>query len=125
MTDFTAQVQVPTLVGSAPTYNVATASDTFDAVPNARYEIHYKNGATTTGGALPFKITDPTTPIPAGSSAVAGFADVVTLPTGMLASTESTVVIDNSTRFRNAAGKITLTHQGTLTTVTFAIKRLP
>lgn len=123
MTDFTAQVQRPGLTGVAPTYNATTATDKFAAAPNSKYMLHYQNGATpqVTGG-LPNKITDPTTPIPAGSGAVGGFADANTIGTpGMLATTEAVVIIDNSSRFRDAQGFINLVHPGTLTTVKVAI----
>jgi hypothetical protein len=121
MTDF--NVQKPAYAGIAPTYNVCTATDRFAASPNARYMLHYKNGATaqSTGGS-PNKVTDPTTPIPSGSGAVAGFADVVTLASpGMLANTEYVTWIENSTRHRDANGWINLVHPGTLTTMTVAI----
>jgi len=114
-------VQQPGLTGVAPLYVAASAADFFTAAPNSRYEIHYKNGATTTGGALPFKVTDPTTPIPVGSSAVAGFADGIVAVTGMLATTELKAVIANSTRFMDSQNRINLVHGGTLTTVTVNI----
>lgn len=115
-------VQKPTLTGTAPTYVAVAATDFFTAAPNSRYELHYKNGATTTGGSLPFKVTDPTTPIPVGSSAVAGFADGVVALTGMLATTEMVAVIANSSRFMDANNRINLVHGGTLTTVTLNIR---
>lgn len=116
MTDFTAQIQRPGLTGVAPTYNVATATDKFAAAPNAKYMLHYKNGATPSGV---LKISDPTTPIPPGSTAAAGFADSqITAALG--ASAEAVTIIDNSTRFRDAQGFINLSH-ATPTTVTFAI----
>jgi len=121
MADQTANVQKPGLAGVAPTYVAANATDFFTAQPNSRYEIHYKNGVTSTGGALPFKITDPTTPVPAGSSAVAGFADAVVAATGMLGTTELKATIANSDRFRDSNGRINLVHGGTLTTVTMNI----
>lgn len=123
MTDFTANVQKPGLTGIAPTYNAVTAADKFTAAPNSRYMLHYKNGATAqaTGGS-PNKVTDPTTPVPSGSSASAGFADAVTQASpGMTATSEFVVWIDNSSRFRDATGFINLVHPGTLTTVTVAI----
>jgi len=119
----TFNAQKPALAGIAPTYNVCTATDKFAAVPGSKYMLHYKNGATAqaTGGANN-TVTDSTTPIPAGSGAVAGFANAITIPTpGMLSTTESVVLIDNSTRFMDAQGFINLNHPGTLTTVTVAI----
>ena len=124
MADLTAGIQRPTAAGVTPTYQVVNASDVFTALPNTRYMLHYKNGATTTGGALPFKVTDVTTPTPDAASPAAGFADAVTAATGLLANAEKVHIID-STRFRNSSGQITLTHQGTLTTVTVAIFQLP
>jgi len=121
MTDMTAAVQNPGVTGVAPTYTACTATDKFTAVPNARYVLHYKNGATTSGGSLPFKVTDPTTPIPVGSGLSAGFADAIVAATGMLATTELVSVIANSNRHRDANGAINMTHGGTLTTVSVAI----
>lgn len=120
MADQTANIQKPGLTGVAPTYAAANATDFFTAQPASRYELHYKNGATPTGAAT-FKVTDPTTPIPAGSSAVAGFADAVIQSAGMSATTELKAVIPNSDRFRDANGKINLVHGGTLTSVTLNI----
>ncbi len=125
MGDLTGNIQLPGVAGVSPNYAVVSAADSFTALPGTAYMLHYKTGATTTGGSLPFKIGDPTTPIPAGSTAVAGFADVVTAPTGLLANGERVVIIDNSNRFRDSTGKINLTHQGTLTTVTVAIFQIP
>lgn len=123
MTDFTNQVQKPGLGGAAPTYNVCTATDKFAALPNSKYLLHYKNGATAqASGAVGNTITDSTTPTPPGSAPAAGFADVVTLAgPGMLATTEYVSYIDNSNRFRDNLGFINLKHPGTLTTVTVAI----
>jgi len=121
MTDMSAAVQLPTLNGVAPTYTACTAADKFLAQPNARYVLHYKNGATTTGGSLPFKITDQATAAPAGSNPAAGFADAVVAATGMTATTELVAVIDRSNRFRDSTGFINLVHGGTLTTVSVAI----
>jgi hypothetical protein len=121
MADLTASVQAPTQTGVAPTYAACSASDTFTAVPNARYILHYKNGATATASGS-FTVTDPTTPIPTGSGAAAGFADQVTKAAGsMLANTELVSQIPNTNRFRDSTGKITLVHGGTLTTLTVAI----
>lgn len=124
MADLTAFIQKPNVAGVTPTYTAVSASDTFTALPGTNYMLHYKNGATTTGGALPFKVTDVTTPTPDGASPAAGFADAVTAATGMLATTEKVHII-RSDRFRSSAGVITLTHQGTLTTVVVAIFQLP
>jgi hypothetical protein len=121
MTDMSAFVQRPDVAGVAPVYTACTATDFFAASPNASYILHYKNGATaqTTG---PNKITDPSTPIPTGSSATAGFADASDgLSGGMAATSERTRIINNSTRFRDSNGRINLTHPGTLTTVTVQI----
>lgn len=121
MADLTANVQTPGLTGVAPTYVAVSASDFFAAVPNARYELHYKNGATATAtGAI--TVTDPTTPIPVGSASVAGFADGVVKASGsMLANTELKCIIPNSTRFMASNGRITLVHGGTLTTLSVNI----
>ena len=121
MADQTANVQKPTLVGVAPTYVAANATDFFTAAPNSRYELHYKNGATPTASG-DFHIIDQTTQIPAGSSAVAGFADAIVKAAGsMLATTELKAVIANSSRFMDSNGRIQLVHGGTLTTVTLNI----
>lgn len=120
MTDFSAQVQKPGQAGIAPTYNAVTAADFFVAARNARYMLHYKNGATPTGAGS-FKVADATTPIPPGSGAAAGFADVVVQNAGMGATTELVSWIDNSDRHRDANGRINLAHTGTLTTVQVAI----
>lgn len=121
MADLTAQIRQLSLVGAAPNYVAVSATDFFSAIPNARYILHYQNGATPTASGA-FSITDPTTPVPPGSGAVAGFADVITKASGsMLASTELLVGISNSDRFRDANGRINLVHGGTLTTVKVAI----
>lgn len=121
MADQTANVQKPGLTGVAPTYVAANATDFFTAAPNSRYELHYKNGATPTATGA-FTITDPTTPIPAGSGSAAGFADAIVKAAGsMLASTELKCTIANSSRFMDANGRINLVHGGTLTTVTLNI----
>jgi len=121
MADLSASVQLPSLAGAAPTYVAVSAADYFVAPPSSRYILHYKNGATTTGGSLPFKIGDPTTQAPAGSGLSAGFADAVVAATGMLATTELVQYISNTSRFRDANGRVNLSHGGTLTTVTVAI----
>lgn len=120
MANLTDQVRNPGIAGLAPNYVAVSASDTFQAVPNARYVLHYKCGGTPTGVG-DFKVVDTTTPTPAGAELAAGFADAVVQDGGMLASTERVAVIPNSNRFRNSSGVITLTHGGTLTTVTLAI----
>jgi hypothetical protein len=118
MTDIVAQK--PGLAGIAPTYIQATAADRFLALPNSKYMLHYKNGATPTGAGT-FKITDATTPTPGAATPGAGFADAVVQNGGMLATTELVQEIDNSTRFRDATGFVNITHTGTLTTVSVAV----
>ena len=121
MADLTAQIQNPGLTGVAPNYVAVSATDFFTAVPNARYELHYKNGGTPTASGA-FTITDATTVAPPGSTPAAGFADAVVKAAGsMLASTELKAIIPQSTRFRDANGRINLVHGGTLTTVTVNI----
>lgn len=120
MADLTSSVQNPGVVGAAPTYVAVSAADYFVAQPNARYILHYKNGATPTGVAS-FKVTDPTTPAPQGSAAAGGFADVVVQSAGMGATSELVAQIPQSTRHRDTNGRINLVHGGTLTTVTVAI----
>jgi hypothetical protein len=120
MTDLSANVQNPALVGVAPVYTAVTAADFFVAQPNARYVLHYKNGATLTGAGS-FKVSDPTTPIPTGSGAAAGFADALIQNAGMAATTELVAQIAQSNRFRDSNGRINLAHTGTLTTVSVAV----
>ena len=123
MTDLTSAVQLPNVAGVAPTYTAVTATDFFTASPNARYMLHYKNGATAqaTGGTHN-TITDPTTPVPTGSGLSAGFANAQTkVSPGFTSSEERVVWIDNSTRFRDSNGRINLNHPGTLTTLTVAV----
>lgn len=122
MTDFSVNVQKPGLAGVAPTYNTLTGTDKFAALPNARYMLHYKNGATAMAAGT-LTVTDPTTSIPANSASVAGFADAVTVPTPMGATTELVAWIDNSTRFRDSTGFINLGKTGApvFTTMTVAI----
>jgi len=98
MTDMTAAVQKPNLVGVTPTYTACTAADKFSAAANSRYLLHYKNGATAqASSSAPNKVTDPSTPIPSGSAAVAGFADLLTSAgTGMGATSEATIEIEMS-----------------------------
>jgi hypothetical protein len=122
MTDFTAAVQKPGAAGVAPVYSALTGTDKFAATRNARYLLHYKNGATAMGaGAL--TVGDNATPIPGGSAAVAGFADQVTVPTPMGASSELVALIDGSDRFRDSQGFINLLKTGSpvFTTMTVAI----
>jgi hypothetical protein len=123
MTDFSAFVQKPGYAGIAPTYTAVTAADFFTASPNARYMLHYKNGATAqaTGGS-PNKITNPTAQAPAGASPSAGWQDAITQASpGMTSTSELVVWIDNSSIFRDANGRINLVHPGTLTTITLAV----
>ena len=120
MADQTANVQRPGLTGVAPTYSAVNATDFFTAVPNSSYILHYKCGATPTGAGS-FKITDPTTQIPTGSGAAAGFADAVIQNAGMLANAEVKMRISSSDRFRDSNGRVNLVHTGTLTTVTLNI----
>lgn len=114
MTDFAPQA--PAAAGVTPTYNTATTSDTFSAQPNSKYMIHYKNGATPTGT---LKVRDRNVPIPAGSTAVAGFGDVQ-VTAALSGSAEAVYMITNSSRFMDSQGKITLDN-ATPTTLTFAI----
>jgi hypothetical protein len=123
VSDFTAQVQKPGLLGVAPTYNACTAADKFTAATGGRYMLHYKNGATpqATGG-LPNKITNPTAVVPPGASPAAGWQDAVTqVSPGMTATTEFVAWIDNATTFKDGTGFVNLVHPGTITTMTVAI----
>lgn len=113
-------VTAPGLTGASPVYTAVSASDYFDALPGQRYILHYKNGATLTGAGT-FKVADSTTPIPAGSGLTAGFADLVVQNAGMAATTELISQLDQSSRFRAANGRITLSHTGTLTTVALLV----
>jgi hypothetical protein len=123
MADLTALITKPGLLGVAPNYQAVSANDKFTAQSNARYMLHYKNGATAQAtGGLPNKITNPTAVAPPGSSPTAGWQDAVTQASpGMTATSEFTVWIDNSTVFKDPTGFINLVHPGTLTTVTVAI----
>lgn len=111
------------LTFSAPNYQSVTATDKFLASPGSKYLLHYKNGATPqASSSAPNKVTDPSTVIPAGSAAVAGFADLLTSSgTGLGATSEATILIDNSTRFLDGQSFINLVHPGTLTTITLDI----
>lgn len=115
--------RLPSLVGGAPNYQAVSASDKFAANPNAKYILHYKNGATSQASGNN-KVVDQVSAnaAPSGASLAAGWADaVVTGGTFMGATSESTVYIDNSTRFRDSTGFINLSHGGTLTTMTVDI----
>lgn len=122
MADLTANVQKPGILGVAPTYVAISAADFFVAQPNARYILHYKNGGTPTGAGA-FSVTDPTTPIPAGSGAIAGFADAVTKASAVFAASAELIAdIPNSNRHRDSNGRINLVHGGgSLNTVTVCI----
>lgn len=122
MADLTSNVQTPGVTGAAPVYAAVSANDFFAAQPGSRYILHYKNGATPTGAGT-FLVTDPTTPVPPGSSASAGFADAVTKSNAIFAaSAELIVQIPNSNRHRDNQGRINLVHNGgSLTTVTVCI----
>lgn len=123
MTDMTAFIQKPAAVAVAPTYTAITAADNFTAAPSARYVIRYKNGATPVATSN-FKVTDQSSAAqaPAGASLAGGWADLVSVPAPMAATTEAVFEISNSNRFRDGSGKIQLVHGGTLTTVTIAIE---
>jgi hypothetical protein len=116
MADLTTSVVNPGIAGAAPVYAVASAADYFTAAQGGRYMLHYKNGATPT---TVLKVTDPTTPVPAGSTAVAGYADLQ-VTAALAGSAERVVWIDNGNRFRDANGRINLVN-GTPTTLTVAI----
>lgn len=116
MADLTTSVVNPGIAGVAPTYATASAADYFTAAQNGKYMLHYKNGATPTGI---LKVADSTTPVPAGSTAVAGFADLQ-VTASLAASAERVVWIDNVNRFRDANGRVNLSN-GTPTTLTVAI----
>lgn len=118
MTDFSANVQKPTLTGVAPTYNTCTATDKFAAPLGGRYMLHYKNGATVTGA---LKAVDQTSAAqaPAGAVLAGGWADAQ-LSASIAGSGEAVVWIDNVNRFRDASGFVNLTHV-TPTTLTVAI----
>lgn len=120
MADLSATVKTPGTVAAAPVYTAVAATDFFTAKPGARYRLHYKNGATPGTGLL--KVTDPSTPLPPGSPAVAGFADV-SIVTNMGATSELVAVI-SAGRHIDATGKINLAHAGTLTTITVGIEEI-
>jgi len=119
MTDMTAAVQKPGLIGIAPTYTTCTAADKFLANSGGRYMLHYKNGVTPTGA---LKITDQTSAAqqPAGAVLSAGWADAATVPTSIAASGESVVWMDTPARFKDGSGFVNLVHV-TPTTLTVAI----
>lgn len=116
MPDLSSSVVNPGIAGAAPVYATASAADYFSAAQGGRYMLHYKNGATPTTA---LKITDATTPVPAGSTAVAGFADLQ-VSAALGASSERVVWIENASRFRDANGRINLVN-GTPATLTVAI----
>lgn len=116
MTDMTPFIQAPGIVGAAPVYTQCTATDFFTAVAGAKYLLHYKNGATPTGIV---KVLDPTSPIPAGSLAAAGYADVQ-VSASLIASAERMIQIDNASRFRDSTGKVQMTN-ATPATLTLCI----
>jgi hypothetical protein len=120
MADLTSTVRKPGVTGTVPAYTAVAATDFFSAKQGARYRIHYKNGATVGTGTL--KVTDPSTPIPAGSGLAAGFADV-TAVTNMPATSESVVVVSGA-RHVDGNGRINLAHGGTITTITVAIEEI-
>ncbi len=120
MADLTSTIRKPGVTGTAPVYTAVGATDFFTAKQGARYRLPYKNGATPGTGAL--KVTDPSTPIPAGSGLAAGFADP-TVVTNMAATTE-TVVMVNGARHVDGNGRINLVHGGTITTITVAIEEI-
>jgi hypothetical protein len=125
MTDMTSAVQKPGYLGVLPTYTPCTAADKFTAAPNSRYMLHYKNGATAqASGSSPNRITNVanTANPPPGAAAPANWADAVTSAgTGLGATTEGVVWIDNTTPFRDSSGFVNMVHPGTLTTLTVAI----
>jgi hypothetical protein len=125
MTDFTANIQKPGYLGVAPTYNACTATDKFTALPGGKYMLHYKNGATAqASGSSPNRIQNiaHTAAVPPGAAPAANWADANTSGgTGLGATSESVVWIDNATPFRDSSGFINLVHPGTLTTLTVAI----
>jgi hypothetical protein len=116
MTDMTAFVHANSLAGVTPVYTQATAADFFTAAPGSKYMLHYKNAATPTGI---LKVSDPSTPVPDGSTAVAGFADLQ-VSAALGATTEKVITIPNSSRFRDANGRINMVNV-TPTTLTVAI----
>lgn len=120
MADLTAQIRRPGLVAAAPNYVGVGATDFFTARPGMRYRLHYKNGATPGTGLL--KVVDQTTPIPAGSSAAAGFADL-NVVTNMAATSEIVTQL-SAGRFLDGNSRINLNHAGTITTITVAIEEL-
>lgn len=124
MTDLTSAVQKPGYTGIAPTYTALTGTDKFAAVPNGRYMIHYKNGATSmaAGTLTVTNVADAAAP-PAGSTPAAGWADIVTVPNFMAANTELVVWIPNATPYRDNLGFVNLSKTGSpvFTTVTAAI----
>jgi hypothetical protein len=120
MADLTAQIRRPGAVAAAPNYVAVSATDFFNARTGARYRLHYKNAATPGTGLL--KVTDPSTPLPAGSPAVAGFADV-SIVTNMAATSEIVAMV-SAGRHGDSGGNINLVHAGTITTITVGIEEI-
>jgi len=118
MTDMTAFIQAPSVVGVAPVYTQCTATDKFAASLGSKYLLHYKNGATPTGI---LKGTDQTSAAQAPPAAVlsGGWADAQ-FSASMGATSELLVYMDNPLRFRDGQGFVNLSH-GTPTTLSLAI----
>lgn len=116
----TSAITKPGLVGVAPTYTQCTVADKFAVGSGGRYHLHYKNAATPTGA---LKITDQTSASqqPPGASLAGGWADAVTSPAGIAASSELDVWIDTPLRFKDGSGFINLVHV-TPTTLSVAIE---
>lgn len=85
------------------TFNTLSASDTVPLQANSRYLLHFKN---TTGGALTATIDDPTSVQPSGATAFNPDVSTGSIPatTG-----EGYIYIQNSDRFRDANGNVTIT----------------
>jgi len=115
----TSAIQKPGIVAVTPTYTQCTAADKFLAAAGGKYMLHYRNGATPTGI---LKITDQTSAAqaPAGASLAGGWADAVTVPASIPATTDAVVWIDVPARFKDGTGYVNLVH-GTPTTLTVAI----
>lgn len=120
MADLTSIIKKPGTTAAAPSYSALSSADFFTGKAGARYRLHYKNGATPGTGLL--KITDPTTPIPPGSPATAGFADL-SVVTNMGATTELVVII-SAGRHMDGSSNINLVNAGTLTTITVGIEEM-
>lgn len=119
----TAFVQKPPVNGVAPTYTQCTTSDKFQALPNARYILHYKNAATPT---TQLYINEQVAQLPAGSvtptppTGATKWSDVQ-ISAALGATTERVCYIENSQLYRDALGFINLQH-GTPTTLTLSIQ---